>query len=47
MLSMTPTPAISAAFAEADRLISPTEPNLDLVVEIGTRHGLTMVLPAG
>ena len=47
MLSMTPTPAISAAFAEADRLISPTEPNLDLVVEIGTRHGLTFVLPAG
>src|SRR5215469_7601887 len=33
MLSMTPTPGIGGAFEEADRRISPDEPNLDLVLE--------------
>jgi len=46
MLSMTPTPAAADMFADADRQISPDEPNLDLVLEIGAKHGLTWMLPA-
>jgi quercetin dioxygenase-like cupin family protein len=46
MLSMTPTPGIGAAFVEADERISPDEPNLDLVLEIGAKHGLSWMLPA-
>jgi len=46
MLNMTPTPGIGAAFAEVDRRISPAEPNIDLVLEIGSKHGLTWMLPA-
>jgi quercetin dioxygenase-like cupin family protein len=45
MLNMTPTRGIGDAFAEVDARISPDEPNLDLVLEIGTKHGLTWKLP--
>lgn len=45
MLSMTSTPGIGGAFAEADSRISPTEPNLELLLEIGAKHGLTFMLP--
>ena len=46
MLNMTPSPGIGAAFVEADDRISPDEPNLDVVLEIGAKHGLTWMFPA-
>lgn len=43
MLSITSRPGASKMFAEFDREISPTEPDLGKLVEIGARHGLTVV----
>ena len=44
MLSMTSRLGASQLFADLDREISPGQPDLEKLVEIGTRHGLTVAV---
>ena len=47
MISMTSRDGASRLFADMDREISPEKPDLGKLIEIGQRHGLTVVPPAG
>ena len=47
MISMTSRAGTSRLFADMDREISPEKPDLGKLIEIGQRHGLTVVPPAG
>lgn len=44
MLSMTSRLGASPMFADLDREISPDLPDMEKLVEIGTRHGLTVAV---
>jgi quercetin dioxygenase-like cupin family protein len=44
MVSMTSRPGASSMFADMDREISPTQPDIEKLVRIGARHGLTVAL---
>jgi len=46
MVSMTSREGASRLFADFDREISPEKPNLDKLIEIARRHGLTVIAPA-
>jgi len=44
MISMTSRLGASQMFADIDREISPTRPDLEKLIGVGTRHGLTVAL---
>ena len=45
MISMTSREGASRMFTEIDREISPDNPDLGKLVEIGQRHGLAVIAP--
>ena len=45
MISMTSREGASQMFTDLDREISPDNPDLGKLVEVGRRHGLAVVLP--
>lgn len=45
MVSITSRLGASRMFAEFDREISPTNPDLGKLIEVGARHGLTVKIP--
>ena len=45
MVSMTSRLGASSMFAELDREIAPDQPDLEKLVQIATRHGLTIAAP--
>ena len=45
MISMTSREGASRLFADLDREISPNKPDLGKLIEVGRRHGLTVVPP--
>ncbi len=46
MISMTSREGASRLFADIDREISPENPDLAKLVEVGQRHGLTVSVPS-
>jgi hypothetical protein len=46
MISMTSRPGAAAFFSDVDREVSPTEPDIDVLLRVASSHGLTVVLPA-
>ena len=46
MVSMTSRLGASAMFAEIDREIAPGQPDVEKLIEIAVRHGLTAAVPA-
>ena len=47
MVSLTSREGASHMFADFDREISPTAPELDKLIELGRPYGLTVAVPAG
>lgn len=45
MVSITSRLGASSMFTEIDREIAPDAPNVEKLVEIGLRHGLTATAP--
>jgi quercetin dioxygenase-like cupin family protein len=46
MISMTSRPGAAEFFAEVDRKLSPTAPDMGALMSIANAHGLTVPLPA-
>lgn len=47
MLSMTSREGASHMFTDIAAEVSPTDPDLANLVEVGARHGLHVAVPAG
>jgi hypothetical protein len=45
MISMTSRPGAAAFFADVDREVSPTAPDLGVLLGVAASHGLTVPLP--
>ena len=46
MISITSRAGADAFFADVDRKVSPTEPDLGVLLGVSSSHGLTVLLPA-